>query len=271
MTSREHLQYSTDPGVRKRGSEILSKKSEQPGYWAVIPAPVRYDDRIPANAKLLYGEISALCDMKGFCWAKNEYFAQLFGWAAPTVTRLLASLRDAGYLAVEMVPTSTGSERRIFAGLCTGGVRKIAETPLRKNVGGVSAKMITPLQYKGNSTYEHTPLTPHGGRVCKKSVHKDAPDWKPDRFAGLWSYYPAKGRKNKQRAIAAWDKLQPDDALVDRIARSLAKLKATEEWQRDIGIPHVATFLNGERWKDADELNTPAVDGGQEVTFGWQT
>ena len=95
----------------------MAKKSEQPGYWAVIPAPVRYDDRVPANAKLLYGEISALCDMKGFCWAKNEYFAQLFGWAAPTVTRLLASLRDAGYLTVEMVPTSTGSERRIFAGL----------------------------------------------------------------------------------------------------------------------------------------------------------
>lgn len=249
----------------------MSKKTEQPGYWAVIPAPVRYDVRISANAKLLYGEISALCDRKGFCWAKNDYFADLFGWAAPTVTRLISSLRDAGYLTVEMIPTSTGSERRIFAGLCTGGVRKIAETPLRKNVGGVSAKMITPPQYKVNSTYEHTPLTPQGEQVCKKRVHKDAPDWKPERFAGLWSYYPAKGRKNKQRAIQAWDKLQPDDALIDRIARSLAKLKATEEWQRDVGIPYVATFLNGERWRDADELDGPdGPDGGGEAVYGWQ-
>lgn len=250
----------------------MAKKTEQPAYWAVIPADVRYDDKLPPNAKLLYGEISALCDMKGFCWAKNEYFAQLFGWAAPTVTRLLASLRDAGYLTVEMVPTSTGSERRIFAGLCAGGVRKIAETPLRKNVGGVSAKMITPLQYKGNSTVEHTPLTPHGGKRGQKCVHKDAPDWKPERFAGLWSYYPAKGRKNKQRAIQAWDKLQPDDALIDTMARALAKLKATEEWQRDIGIPHVATWLNGERWHDADELDGPdGPDGGGEAVYGWQT
>nr|DAG69672.1 MAG TPA: putative replisome organizer protein [Caudoviricetes sp.] len=170
-----------------------------------------------------------------------------------------------------MIPTSTGSERRIFAGLCTGGVRKIAETPLRKNVGGVSAKMITPPQYKVNSTYEHTPLTPQGEQVCKKRVHKDAPDWKPERFAGLWSYYPAKGRKNKQRAIQAWDKLQPDDALIDRIARSLAKLKATEEWQRDVGIPYVATFLNGERWRDADELDgADGPDGGGEAVYGWQ-
>lgn len=90
----------------------------------MIPAPVRYDDRIPANAKLLFGEISALCDRKGFCWAKNDYFAELYGWAPTTVTRLISSLRDAGYLVVEMVPTSGGSERRIFAGICTGGVRK---------------------------------------------------------------------------------------------------------------------------------------------------
>lgn len=248
----------------------MAKKTEQPAYWAVIPADVRYDDKLPPNAKLLYGEISALCDMKGFCWAKNEYFAQLFGWAAPTVTRLLASLRDAGYLTVEMVPTSTGSERRIFAGLCAGGVRKIAETPLRKNVGGVSAKMITPLQYKGNSTVEHTPLTPHGGERGQKCVHKDAPDWKPDRFAGLWDYYPRKGRKNKQRAIQAWDKLKPDDALIDIMARALAKLKATEEWQRDIGIPHVATWLNGERWHDADELDSPDETDCGEVVYGWQ-
>ena len=34
----------------------MSKKIEQPAYWGVIPAPVRYDDRLPANAKLLFGE-----------------------------------------------------------------------------------------------------------------------------------------------------------------------------------------------------------------------
>lgn len=107
--------------------------------------------------------------------------------------------------------------------------------------------------------------------MCKKRVHKDGPDWKPERFAGLWSYYPAKGRKNKQRAIQAWDKLKPDDALIDRIARSLTKLKATEEWQRDVGIPYVATFLNGERWRDADELDGPdGPDGGGEAVYGWQ-
>lgn len=250
----------------------MAKKTEAPGYWAVIPAAVRYDDRIPANAKLLYGEITALCDRKGFCWAKNEYFAALFGWSADTVTRLIRKLRDAGYLDVEMVPTATGSERRIYAGAHTGGVGKNAETPVGKKVGGVSAKKSTPPQYKVNNTVEHTPLTPQGVGRGQKCGYKDAPEWKPERFAGLWDYYPRKGRKNKQRAIQAWDKLKPDDALIDTMARALAKLKATEEWQRDIGIPHVATWLNGERWHDADELDGPDdPGGGEEVTFGWQT
>ena len=61
----------------------------------------------------------------------------------------------------------------------------------------------------------NTPLTPQRGRRAPKKVAL----WKPERFASFWQYYPR--GESKQAAIAAWDKLRPDDALIDDIALSL--------------------------------------------------
>lgn len=74
----------------------------RPAYYAVIPADVRYDDRIPANAKLLYGEISALIGADGFCFASNAYFMKIYGFSDPTITRLISQLEEHGYIKREL-------------------------------------------------------------------------------------------------------------------------------------------------------------------------
>lgn len=91
-----------------------------------------------------------------------------------------------------------------------------------------------------------------------------AASWKPERFEAFWKFYrglPGKdGRprnENRQRAIQAWDRLRPDEALIARIGKALKRQMATDEWKRGIGIPQAATYLNGARWTDAEEL--PAV------------
>ena len=94
----------------------------------------------------------------------------------------------------------------------------------------------------------------------KKEIEKDpptsppgksAPRWKPERFAAFWAFYREKCRgESKQAAVRAWDKLRPDDALIDEIGRALVRQLKTDEWQRGIGIPYASTYLNQRRWED---------------------
>ena len=72
-------------------------------YYAIIPANVRYDKRLKPNAKLLYGEITALCNEKGYCWASNDYFAELYEVKKETISRWITDLVEFGYLKREVV------------------------------------------------------------------------------------------------------------------------------------------------------------------------
>ena len=72
-------------------------------YYAVIPAAVRYDNRIIPHAKLLYGEITALCNEKGYCWATNDYFSNLYSVSKRTISSWIKSLCDAGYITSDFV------------------------------------------------------------------------------------------------------------------------------------------------------------------------
>lgn len=110
----------------------MSQGNEQPGFWALIPASVRYDKELPPNAKLLYGEVTALSDKLGYCYAQNSYFSDLFGLSERSVTRLLSTLVDRGYLRVDVVrdtATQEVLERRIYAIYNTEG----AGAPLQKD------------------------------------------------------------------------------------------------------------------------------------------
>ena len=70
----------------------------EPNYFAIIPANVRYDKRLKPNEKLLFGEIYALSQKNGYCYATNRYFAELYNVENETISRWINRLKKFGYI-----------------------------------------------------------------------------------------------------------------------------------------------------------------------------
>jgi len=85
-------------------------KKEKPSYYSVIPAEVRYCAALgKPTARDLYGEIAALCNKHGYCFAANGYLAALYGIGDRTIRRYLALLEKEGFIYVK-----AGKQRRIY-------------------------------------------------------------------------------------------------------------------------------------------------------------
>lgn len=78
-------------------------EENQISYYAIIPATVRYDNRLKAAEKLLYGEVTALANKCGYCYAQNRYFAKLYDVSIETISRWFSNLQKYGYIQIEIV------------------------------------------------------------------------------------------------------------------------------------------------------------------------
>ncbi|MDT2772004.1 helix-turn-helix domain-containing protein [Enterococcus durans] len=119
--------------------------AEHRSYYAIIPANVRYDQRLKPNTKLLYGEITALCNERGFCWAGNEYFADLYGVNKETISRWVSDLIKFGYLNREIIYKE--------------GTNQIINRYLRINQYPIDEKRNTPIDEKvkdNNTSFNNT-------------------------------------------------------------------------------------------------------------------
>ena len=105
------------------------------------------------------------------------------------------------------------------------------------------------------------PNLDHRARACEDDplpMLTDLPT-PPDPDAGFdawWGLYPRKvGKGAARRAWRRATGLATLDELMDGLTRQLPRMRATDrQW-----VPHPATWLNGERWADEDDEESPEV------------
>lgn len=209
---------------------------DKKGYYAIIPANVRYDESLTPNAKLLYGEITALCNEKGYCWATNGYFAELYNVSKVSISKWIGSLKDAGYVSVEM-EQDRGTKQILnrYIRLLNGGIKEKLNTPQRKVKDPIKEK------FKDNNTVNTT------SNITVNNI---------DHFESFWTVYPRK--VGKAQARKAWDKLNLNNDTVMLIAENIALRIKHGEWSdaNKTFIPHASTYLNNARWEDEVEAPT---------------
>lgn len=88
--------------------------SEQPSYYSIITANVRYDNRLTDSEKLLFAEITSLSNKYGYCTATNSYFARLYEVVKETISRRISNLTKYGYLKIETVKDGKQIKQRMM-------------------------------------------------------------------------------------------------------------------------------------------------------------
>ena len=117
---------------------------EQPSYYSILTANVRYDKELKANEKLLFSEITALSNKSGYCHANNNYFAKLYSVSKTSISNWINHLKEKGYLKVAMIKDGKEiKERRLFP----------ISTPIKENFNTPSKNL-----YEGNEENFNTPI-----------------------------------------------------------------------------------------------------------------
>jgi hypothetical protein len=109
--------------------------AENPSYYAIIPANIRYDNTLKANEKLLYGEITCLTQMTGKCFASNEYFANLYDTSKETISRWISNLANKGYIKTQLI-YKEGTKQIInrYIQINQEGIDKKINSPIDENI-----------------------------------------------------------------------------------------------------------------------------------------
>jgi hypothetical protein len=193
---------------------------ENPNYYAIIPANVRYSDLKP-NAKLMYGEITALSNKYGFCFASNKYFAELYNVNKNTVSSWLSDLKNYGFIIINI---ERDSNKQIIK-RCIG-ITKNMDSPIHEKMKGISTSI--------NTTSNNISIKE---KFINQVMFFDYPKEMKEDFISYWTEGVKKMRYQKQGTfeiklrLARWSK--NSDKWDKPKSKGVSKLDSQiSEWQK---------------------------------------
>ena len=252
--------------------------SERPSYYAIIPADVRYDKELTPNAKLLYGEITALCGKDGRCWAENRYFADLYGVSKTSISKWIKALSDKGYISCELVyKKGTKEIERRYIRIVSYPIEEKLSTPIEEklkenntrenNIKRIYISEFSELPQEKQSVEKQgvenqcveilsveNPTQLNTNKSNTKELNKEN---YISEFSELWTLYPNK--KGKEKALSAYIKAREsgtEKETVEKGIKDYAKECELKGREKDY-IKYGSTWFNQHGWEDEYDL-TPA-------------
>jgi len=131
---------------------------DNPSYYSILPAAVRYSKDLTDFQKILFSEITALANKDGYCSASNGYFAELYGKEPENISRHISKLESAGFLQRFVVKNESGQiiHRHLFPSDQGGIVEKYSRGTVNSDNGG-TVKNVKENNTSINTTREGKP------------------------------------------------------------------------------------------------------------------
>lgn len=210
-----------------------------PSYFAIIPANVRYCKELEPSAKLLYGEITALTHKEGYCWASDQYFADLYQVNISTIQRWIKSLKEHQFIIVDSQKVGMLTTRKLW--LC-GEIKKSftntqkcvlepskMRTRIRKNEGQI---------VNTNIKEKETPIVPKRDLPSSSTSRKRIPEEKKEMAPRVLisdSQHEALLRKanQDQALVQSWYEKLSDWKLGKAIFGGANDFKSITNWVID--------------------------------------
>ena len=149
----------------------------------------------------------------------------------------LKELEENGYLVRSRVRDESG---KLTSTEWTVSDKPMFENPMLENPMLENRTQYNTKEYNTKEfiTKDIPPISPKGKTDCS------------DLFNQFWTAYPK--RVAKQSAVKAFEKLKPDEKLLEAMLKAIESQKESKQWEKDGGafIPYPATWLNQRRWED---------------------